>query len=494
MTATALVVIDLQNDFCTGPAAAGRHRRAPTGLDVVADNAVRAVAAARSRAVELVHVRFTGDAEHQGPSWRRRDLLLGKAPKCREGSWGAEFHRVRPVEGERVFTKRARFDAFLAEGFEDHLREKGVEHLVFAGLYTDVCVDTSARSAFQRGFHVSVLTDCTTSLHLTDEAILSFMSTLYGARLMTLDDPEVWSVPATPPETADSGGQVVERGVARTSLMVAAARAIETHRHDSLARDDYAEHFVRAAGTCENWPVRPHEVPAGDEDPLWGRLGRYFGLRTRVLDDFVQRSVHAGARQAVLLGAGLDTRAFRLDWPRDCVVFELDQDPVLGFKQDVLDRLGATPRTRRVPVAVDFRQDWETALAAAGFDPTSPSVWLAEGLMLYLPSDAERRLIDAVDRLGVRDSSIAFEVKLGSESPQVRSSTVYSLARQRIGVDLLSLFDAEPRPDSAGYLASRGWATEVTTPFDFARSFGRGPEPQADDALASNRWIFATRT
>ncbi|KOV83962.1 SAM-dependent methyltransferase [Nocardia sp. NRRL S-836] len=275
--------------------------------------------------------------------------------------------------------------------------------------------------------------------------------------------------------------------------MVAAARAIETHRSDSLARDDYAEHFVRAAGTCEGWPLRPHEVPAGDADPLWGRLGRYFGLRTRVLDDFVLRTARAGARQAVLLGAGLDTRAFRLDWPPDCVVFELDQDPVLRFKQDVLDGLRPVPRARRIPIATDLRGDWKTPLCAAGFDPTAASVWLAEGLMLYLPSDAERRLIDVVARLGVRGSSIAFEVKLGSERPEVRSSAVYSAAKQRIGVDLLTLFDAEPRPDSAGYLASTGWVTRVTTPFDFTRRFGRGPEPETDDALASNRWIFATK-
>ncbi|KOV83931.1 cysteine hydrolase family protein [Nocardia sp. NRRL S-836] len=196
MTATALVVIDLQNDFCSGPAVAARYRGDPAVLDAVTANAARAVTVARERAVEVVFVRFHGDVEHQGPSWRRRDQVLGKLPKCREGTWGAEFHRVRPAPGEHVFTKNARFDAFLSAGFEEHLRRTGVEHLVFAGLYADVCVDTTARTAFQQGFHVSVLTDCTTSLHLADETVQRFMSTVYGARLTTLDDPEVWSVPA----------------------------------------------------------------------------------------------------------------------------------------------------------------------------------------------------------------------------------------------------------------------------------------------------------
>ncbi|MEU7481919.1 isochorismatase family cysteine hydrolase [Lentzea sp. NPDC042327] len=195
MSTTALVVIDLQNDFCTGPAVAARYRGDPAALDAVAGNAARAVAVARNRAVEVLFVRFHGDVEHQGPSWRRRDLVLGKSPKCLEGTWGAEFHRVRPLPGERVFTKQARFDAFLSDGFEEHLRRTGVEHLVFAGLYADVCVDTTARTAFQHGFHVSVLTDCTTSLHLPDDTVQRFMATVYGARLTTLADPDVWSAP-----------------------------------------------------------------------------------------------------------------------------------------------------------------------------------------------------------------------------------------------------------------------------------------------------------
>lgn len=124
--------------------------------------------------------------------------------------------------------------------------------------------------------------------------------------------------------TGAEGG--VAGGVGVTALLVAAARAIETHRPDSLAQDAYAEHFVLAAPASEGWPVRPREVPGGDRDPLWGRFARYFGLRTRVLDDFLLQSVHAGnVRQVVLLGAGLDARAFRLDWPPGCVIFEIDR-------------------------------------------------------------------------------------------------------------------------------------------------------------------------
>ncbi|MFD0884207.1 cysteine hydrolase family protein [Streptosporangium algeriense] len=189
MTATALVVVDLQNDFCAGPRALARYSGDPARLEIVTANTALAVDRARTHGIEVLFVRFVGDVEHQGPSWRRRDRVLGKRPKCLAGSWGAEFRTVSPEPGERVFTKRACFDAFLSEGFERHLAHRGVERLVLAGLYADVCVDSTARTAFQKGFHITVLTDCTTGLHLPDVDILRFMRALYGAHLATHDHP-----------------------------------------------------------------------------------------------------------------------------------------------------------------------------------------------------------------------------------------------------------------------------------------------------------------
>jgi methyltransferase (TIGR00027 family) len=286
---------------------------------------------------------------------------------------------------------------------------------------------------------------------------------------------------------------VAAGGVGVTALLVAAARAIETHRRDSLARDVFAEHFVLAAPASASWPVRIQQVPDGDADPLWGRFARYFGLRTRVLDDFLLRSVQAGARQVVLLGAGLDSRAFRLDWPAGCVIFEIDREGVLAFKHSVLSGLSATPRAARVPISTDLRADWISALTDAGFDTTAPSVWLAEGLLFYLPSAAETHLIDAVDRLSTGGSALAFEVKLEKDLLAYRDSPIYTSTKRQIGIDLLDLFDLEPRPDSAGDLEGKGWSTSVLTPFDFTRRHGRGPLPESNDALAGNRWVFANK-
>ncbi|HEY4459433.1 MAG TPA: SAM-dependent methyltransferase [Pseudonocardiaceae bacterium] len=282
-------------------------------------------------------------------------------------------------------------------------------------------------------------------------------------------------------------------GVARTALMVAAARAMETHRVDSLARDEFAEHFVRAAPASSDWPVRIEDAPGGDANPLWGRLGRYFGVRTRVLDDRITDSVRAGARQVVLLGAGLDTRAFRLDLPRGTVVYELDRPDVLAFKRSVLDALGARPKATSRWIAMDLRDDWAGALLAAGFSPAAPTMWLAEGLLLYLPAAAERQLMANIDQLTGGVGTLAFEVKLGVESAAVRDSPIYTTAKQQIGVDMIGLFDHEPRPDSAAELRVRGWSVSVHSPFEFARSFNTALRPEQVDALTANRWTFATK-
>lgn len=169
------MVVDVQNDFCAG-------------FEEVTGNIARAVDTARSADIEVIFVRFVGDVEHQRASWRRRNRLQGKTQKCVDGTWGAEFCRVAPLPGEHVFTKAAHLDAFLCEGFEAHLRLRRIRHLAFSGLYSDVCVDSTARTAFQKGWHVTLLTDCTASLHLPTDLVHRYMTKVYGARLLVHDD------------------------------------------------------------------------------------------------------------------------------------------------------------------------------------------------------------------------------------------------------------------------------------------------------------------
>ena len=195
----------------------------------------------------------------------------------------------------------------------------------------------------------------------------------------------------------------MDGGVGVTALLVAAARAIETHRHDSLAQDPYAEHFVRTAPASTDWPVRIEQVPDGDADPLWGRFARYFGLRTRIYDEFLQQAVRAGARQVVLLEPdstpGRSARlAARLRDLRD------RPGRRAGVQAQGAHGLAATPKATRVPIPIDLRDDWVRALMEAGFDAAAPSAWLAEGLLFYLPAPAETQLIDSIDRLSATEA------------------------------------------------------------------------------------------
>ncbi|MFD8323541.1 SAM-dependent methyltransferase [Kitasatospora purpeofusca] len=286
------------------------------------------------------------------------------------------------------------------------------------------------------------------------------------------------------------GTRGVGAGVGRTALLVAHARALEARRPDPLAVDPYAEHFVRAAPGCADWPRDPAEV--APDDPVWERLAAYFALRTRVLDAHLLDAARAGTRQVVLLGAGLDSRAHRLPWPSGTTVWELDRPEVLAFKQHVLDGLSAAPRAERRTVAVDLTTDWSGALRRSGLDLARPTAWLAEGLFLYLPAEAELRVAAALDLLSAPGSTLAYEIKRTAESAAVRAHPVYTTARDRLGIDLLALFSPDPRPRTDALLSTLGWHTTTRTPFDHPTP--RLPRHTPHDPFAANRWITCRKT
>ena len=178
--------------------------------------------------------------------------------------------------------------------------------------------------------------------------------------------------------------------VGATATMVAAARAVATKADNAVIDDPFAEPLVRAVGVdfftrLATGDLRPEELD-GDESPVgMRRFADGMAARTRFFDDFFADAGRAGIRQAVILASGLDARGYRLDWPADTVVFEIDQPEVIAFKTGTLAELGAEPTARLHTVAVDLRNDWPTALTDAGFDKTTPTAWIAEGLFGYLP-------------------------------------------------------------------------------------------------------------
>jgi len=186
--------------------------------------------------------------------------------------------------------------------------------------------------------------------------------------------------------------------VGATATMVASARAMASKVDSPLIDDPYAEPLVRAVGLELFTKLATGELsPADLEDDSDGapagvqRMTDNMAVRTKFFDEFFIEATRSGIRQAVILASGLDARAYRLPWPDGTTVYEIDQPQVIEFKSRTLAQLGAKPTAHRRAVAVDLRDDWPTALQAAGFDPGQPSAWSAEGLLGYLPPDAQDR-------------------------------------------------------------------------------------------------------
>jgi methyltransferase (TIGR00027 family) len=289
----------------------------------------------------------------------------------------------------------------------------------------------------------------------------------------------------------------ITESVGATALGVAAARAAETARPDALIRDDYAYLLTASAG-----PAWAQMASADDEwlrDDEQARrqhemARNYQAVRTHYFDGYFDAAVRAGIRQVVILAAGLDSRAYRLDWPAGTTVFEIDQPKVLGYKTSTLDAHGALPKARRVPVAVDLRDDWPAALLAAGFDPAQPTAWLAEGLLPYLPGDAQDRLFDLVTAHSAAGSRIAVEafnlhpLQYSSEKRAVRRERTAQL-RERLGLDLdvdTLMYTDDERADAAEWLADHGWRVDAVPSAEEMTRLGRpATEDLTEEAMDS---------
>ncbi|MBE9376044.1 SAM-dependent methyltransferase [Saccharopolyspora sp. HNM0983] len=259
--------------------------------------------------------------------------------------------------------------------------------------------------------------------------------------------------------------------VGLTALGVAAARAVEDTRPDALVHDRFAHAFVEAADPPATMPTSGEDLP----NPEWHSVADYLGVRSRFFDDFFAVSADSGIRQFVILAAGLDVRAHRLPWPSGSDVFEVDQPKVLQFKDEVLTGAGATASCARHVVDTDLRGDWTAALASSGFDPDQPTAWLAEGLLPYLPVEAEAELFAAVRELSAPGSRISLECI--DAAAGVLDEQTLDLARRQFGIDIRDLFDTRPRTSPQEQLTAAGWriATDenaATIGEHYGRSFG----------------------
>ena len=203
---------------------------------------------------------------------------------------------------------------------------------------------------------------------------------------------------------ADDDSWDLASGVGATATAVAASRALANR--DGLIDDAWAEPLVRAVGMEHFQELL--DAPETSDDVQ--RMVHGMAIRTRYFDDFLHKTSHTtDIRQTVILASGLDARGYRLPWPAGTVVFEVDQPGVIDFKVSALQRLGARPTAEVRHVGVDLREDWPAALAGHGFDAGRPTAWIAEGLLIYLPPDAQDRLFDHITALSPAGSRLATE-------------------------------------------------------------------------------------
>ena len=278
--------------------------------------------------------------------------------------------------------------------------------------------------------------------------------------------------------------------VGATATMVAAGRAMATKDPRGLINDPFAEPLVRAVGmdfftkmmdgeldidAIENAsPVRMQAMVDG------------MAVRTKYFDDYFIDATGTGVRQVVILASGLDARAYRLPWPDATVVYEIDQPQVIEFKTITLAGIGAEPAANRRTVAIDLRADWPAALEAAGLDASAPTAWLAEGLLIYLPPEAQDRLFDNITALSAPGSTIATEFVPGIidfDADRVREMSG-SFRDHGVDIDMASLVYAGERNHVIDYLRSKGWNVEGVTRTElFKRNDIEVPVPEHDDPL-----------
>lgn len=278
--------------------------------------------------------------------------------------------------------------------------------------------------------------------------------------------------------------------VGATATWVAAARALASKRADALIDDPFADPLVRAVGKDFFIGVLDGEITdnSGDIDPEVDpeaeynlrRMVNMMAVRTRHFDDFFLTAAAAGVRQAVILAAGLDSRAYRLAWPAGTVVYEVDQPAVVEFKTTTLANLGAEPTAQRRTVAVDLRDDWVSALHRNGFDADTPTAWSAEGLLMYLPPEAQDRLFDAITAVSAPGSRLATEYHRDGSMPLLeRRAKAMANRWGRLGldVDVSALVYYGERTPAADYLSAQGWTVSTRTRADMFAEAGLSVSP-----------------
>ena len=302
----------------------------------------------------------------------------------------------------------------------------------------------------------------------------------------------------------------INESVGATALGVAGGRAAETNSANPMIRDPYAHLFLEAAGDGiwrvyldAELPAELVELDPHFEDRMQAMLG-YTACRTKFFDEYFLAAAGDGIRQAVILAAGLDSRAWRLAWPDGCVVYEIDQPKVLAFKTGTLESHGVTPIASHVGIGIDLRLDWPAALVEAGFDPAIPTAWSAEGLLPYLTAEAQDLLFNRVESLSAPGSRVAVEAFTNeffspdSFARREEQMDRYREAAVKLGgkdvTESGNLLYEEERTEVADWLRAHGWiVTAAPSAHELMAANNRPVPPGLDAAVPESVFVEGHR-
>ena len=232
-----------------------------------------------------------------------------------------------------------------------------------------------------------------------------------------------------------------------TAQGVAKQRLIETLAKSDkrVINDPYADRFVMGAGFIK---LMGHKFSAWFGKKLAPGLHEHLIARTRFIDDLIEKAANSGAEQYVILGAGYDLRAHRLDLPSSLRIFEVDQAEVQARKRSKLPE-NLTNAANVTYVTVDFtHQSLAEQLTAAGFDKSKPTVFTLEGVSQYITKEAVSSTIEELATL-IQTTSATFFIsyvdELLNKDPEACFGTGYpNAARRAETIKILSAKVGEP--------------------------------------------------
>ena len=307
----------------------------------------------------------------------------------------------------------------------------------------------------------------------------------------------------------DNDSWDITQSVGSTALGVAAARAVETESENPLINDPFARVFVNAAGEGM-WSIYADPkllAKAIELEPdVRTRIQLmvdFMATRTAFFDEFFVNAADTGVRQVVILASGLDARTWRLPWPDGTVVYELDQPKVLDFKLATLREHGAHPTAQLVTIPIDLRQDWPKALQEAGFDASRPAAWSAEGLVRYLPAQAQDLLFARIHELSAAGSWLASNVPgPGFTDPELVRRQREDMQRLRAAAAKLvnaevadedDLWYPEERTPIDGWLREHGWDVSAANFPELMARYGRSVPQDPKVSMPPTLYVSAQR-